>query len=1208
MPKCPVCGAEMVRRTARHGKYAGNEFWGCPNWPSCKGIINITSQTSSPKQPPTVLPTVATPQTVVNKRNYNRQSVLPLRLEAAPLKGFESMQTFESVACDVDILSKIRNKKILRGSVAETAKFRIDLTTQSYDLDKQQRQLCSIVLRLLCRGRITTNSPELDSYIRHLIKGTPEWSDDIFPVVSNSYKQVLPYSYDSSREEKFAQHVLPELLGKNWSLYTTPQAYITSMCIENEDLKEFYSQRVDFLITVDNKSYVVELDGPEHQEHKDNDESRDRILEENGYKVFRFANSEFDIDPDNIISELSRYIKKNDYAAVKLTTAEKRLIAAKYVHQLQIAITTAVANGVIACSSNLKIVHSIDGLTPALTTKLTKLAIEDLKIVFDNYCDLYGIGKFFNCTLSDSPDALICFGCVKDGASEKVVVSDIKFSYPIDNQISDYSGLKISNVAEETLHYFLKYIFKFDKFREGQYAGLERLLKRLDSIILLPTGSGKSLIYQLAALLVPGKTFIISPLISLMRDQLDNLANIGIDCAISLSKQSRPDKELNSPSNVMIYASPERLQIDSFRECVENMLLRNVVYAVAVDEAHCVSEWGHDFRTAYLNIGRTSRNIFKCKGVVPVIIALTGTASTAVLKDVKRELQITDYDAIITPRTFDRSELKFKVFKSQSSSKANKLRNIISDVIPDEFNKTEVAFYQLSEDTTNCGIVFCPHVNGEYGIQQVQDELNTTGALTDIFSGSAPKKFYGDWEFSKQESASKFKSNQVNILVATKAFGMGIDKPNVRFTIHYGVPGSIESFYQEAGRAGRDGNDALCTLILSKDNVKADQTLLDPTTPLSEVADIIESQGYLERDDISRMLFFHVNSFKGISIEQENVNVIIDSLYDEDNLVDYPKTFPCKTRDKLDMYQKAVQRLLVLGIVADCTVNYNQNELNITPGTQDQITIENNYAEYVRGYNEGRVTSEMAKMDRLLHEGNKKFAKDASLILIQFIYDTIERGRRRGLREMVNAAEAALNSADPDTTLRQRIVRYFESTYIEELNNVIESKKLGFEKLKEIIHGKEVPETNEVVGGIRSVNEAMGLRGEVSRVLESMPDHPGLLALRALAEMYCKDPEIDIIAEDFKASIQFALDKYSYPKEKLKSFILYFLKEILQHDQAWFITVIKSIDLHFNKEDLCGKLIESNDLHEEEKTVPSLIYFTIQGQKTLKCIRNMKGD
>ena len=876
-------------------------------------------------------------------------------------------------------------------------------------------------------------------------------------------------------------------------------------------------------------------------------------------------------------------------------------------HQLQIAITTAIANGAISCSSGLKITHIIDGLTPALTMKLTTFAIEDLKKVFDNYCDLYGINTFFNCSLSESPDALICFGCVKDGASEKVVVSDIKFSYPIDNQTSDYSDLKIANVTEGTLHYFLKYIFKFDEFREGQYAGLERLLNRLDSIILLPTGSGKSLIYQLAALLVPGKTFIISPLISLMKDQLDNLANIGIDCAVSLSKQSRPDKELNSPSNVMIYASPERLQIDSFRECVENMLLRNVVYAVAVDEAHCVSEWGHDFRTAYLNIGRTSRNIFKCKGVVPVIIALTGTASTAVLKDVKRELQITDYDAIITPKTFDRSELKFKVFKSQSNSKANKLRNIISDVIPDEFHKTEGAFYQLSEDKTNCGIVFCPHVNGEYGIQQVKDELNTTRALTDIFSGSAPKKFYGDWEFSKQESASKFKSNQVNTLVATKAFGMGIDKPNVRFTIHYGVPGSIESFYQEAGRAGRDGKDALCTLILSKDNVKADQTLLDPTTPLSEVADIIESQGYLERDDISRMLYFHVNSFKGISVEQKNVNDIIDSLYDGDNLVDYPKTFPCKTRDKLDMYQKAVQRLLVLGIVADCTVNYNQNELNITPGTQDQITIEENYAEYVRGYNEGRVTSEMAKMDRILNEGNKKFAGDASLILIQFIYDTIERGRRRGLREMVNAAEAALNSSDPDTTLRQRIVRYFESTYIEELNNVIESKKLGFEILKEIIHGKEVPETNEVVGGIRSVNEAMGLRGEVSRVLESMPDHPGLLALRALAEMYCKDPEIDVIAEDFKASIQFALDKYSYPKEKLKNFILYFLKEILQHDQTWFITVLKSIDLRFNKEELCGTLIDNSDLKEEEKTVPSLIYFTMQGQKTLKSIRNMKG-
>lgn len=646
----------------------------------------------------------------------------------------------------------------------------------------------------------------------------------------------------------------------------------------------------------------------------------------------------------------------------------------------------------------------------------------------------------------------------------------------------------------------------------------------------------------------------------------------------------------------------------TFRNSISTMYIDNKVFAVAIDEAHCVSEWGHDFRTAYLNIGRTSRKIFNIGGHVPAIIALTGTASSAVLKDVKRELEISDYEAIITPETFDREELNYKVVTADSDMKQAQLKGVLGHTVPDFFNMPPNSFYRLNGYETNSGIIFCPHINGDFGISSVADTVKSVGIKCDIYSGTKPKNAPQDWNKYKEASAQAFKDNDISILSATKAFGMGIDKPNVRFTIHYGIPSSIESFYQEAGRAGRgkDVDKALCTIILSAENMREDDMLLNPATSLQKVCNVMSSKRY-DNDDISRMLYFHTKSFQGTEFEIRNTDILLYPLFDSNGelsvkpvLLSYGNAGRntmtrrsgsiCVGGSQEDM-QKALQRLLVLGIVSDYTIDYSAREFTVYTGSAEENDIREKYLLYVKGYNEGRVKSELKKLDGT-YPSKLAFAANAAHTLTDFIYDTIEKGRRRGLREMRNAALAALNSENPDKTLRNRIIRYFETVYAEELNKVVESAEHGFDIIPRIIDGIENAESGEKTGGIRSANEASGLRGGVSRFLESIPDHPGLLMLRALSELMCNNYNIDSIIADINAACLYAVESYSYPQEKLIEPLIYCMHKVLERDESIFNDIANAISEYISTTELCSVLLDSTDIKESDKAIPAEIFFT----------------
>lgn len=406
------------------------------------------------------------------------------------------------------------------------------------------------------------------------------------------------------------------------------------------------------------------------------------------------------------------------------------------------------------------------------------------------------------------------------------------------SQWSDYS-LRISdkhiryNVTEKdkaVVEYFLNDMFGKEHFRPKQFEIVQIALNGKNVIGLLPTGSGKSIAFQLSALLQPMPSIIIAPLVSLMEDQVYNLISNGITNVASINSSRSIDEKQECLKGIIkdnysfVYISPERLQIPSFRETIGNKKIGYVV----LDEAHCVSQWGHDFRTSYLRVGDTVKRF----APDAVIMALTGTASSNVITDIKRELHMSKKVSIVAIENFRREELHFRVLKKKSnSSLADTIKDGIINIAVDEAVRELSKAYDKSfreymlpteKGYENAGIVFNPYAaKNRSSVADVFAKLKQLKTLKNLEIG----QYTGQLNTAKKTSAQRdFIENQTAVLVSTKAFGMGIDKPNIRFTVHTCVPESIEAFYQEAGRAGRDGNYAVNIIVAPPDSTKYDES------------------------------------------------------------------------------------------------------------------------------------------------------------------------------------------------------------------------------------------------------------------------------------------------------------------------------------------------------------------------------------------------
>ena len=371
-------------------------------------------------------------------------------------------------------------------------------------------------------------------------------------------------------------------------------------------------------------------------------------------------------------------------------------------------------------------------------------------------------------------------------------------------------------------HKVLKEIFGYDSFRDGQEELVDSTLAGRDVLGILPTGAGKSICYQVPALLFEGISLIISPLISLMKDQVTALNQVGVHAAYINSSltEAQYRKAMENARNgqyKIIYVAPERLMTESFLSlvsCVD-------ISMVAVDEAHCISQWGQDFRPSYLKIVDFINTLPKR----PVIVAYTATATKVVKEDIVCILGLQDPTIVVTG--FDRKNLYYAVKKPK-----NKM--------------TELLGY-LEKNRDKSGIIYC---NTRKNVEEVYETLVKEGYLT-------AKYHAGLSDSTRKQNQEDFIYDVKPIMVATNAFGMGIDKSNVRFVIHYNMPKDIESYYQEAGRAGRDGEPSECILLYSGQDVKINEFLISKQTENEEL-DYEERELIRERDSerLRKMTFY----------------------------------------------------------------------------------------------------------------------------------------------------------------------------------------------------------------------------------------------------------------------------------------------------------------------------------------------------------------
>lgn len=341
----------------------------------------------------------------------------------------------------------------------------------------------------------------------------------------------------------------------------------------------------------------------------------------------------------------------------------------------------------------------------------------------------------------------------------------------------------------------LKQYYGYSSFRDGQEEIIREILNGNDVLTIMPTGGGKSICYQVPALILDGITLVISPLISLMKDQVDNINNLGINAAYINSSLSNVEinnilDEAARNEIKILYVAPERLESQAFLELISSINIS----MVAIDEAHCVSQWGHDFRSSYRRISRVI-SILRNR---PIVTAFTATATSEVREDIIKLLELNNPKVFISG--FDRKNLKITIEKG-----VNK-KNYILDYINNNRNESGIIYASTRKE-----------------VDSLYELLTSKGLQVEKYHAGLSDEY-------RKQAQESFIYDKCNIIIATNAFGMGIDKSNVRYVIHYNMPKNIEGYYQEIGRAGRDGEESECIMLFSPGDVQTQKYIIETAT------------------------------------------------------------------------------------------------------------------------------------------------------------------------------------------------------------------------------------------------------------------------------------------------------------------------------------------------------------------------------------------
>lgn len=1158
--QCPVCAAAMILRTARRGPNAGNQFWGCSGYPKCKGTRDTGPEvnthggiSSSALESTETRSSVRVPVPWADRTN--REAWIAEYTTIGSLAGFSRNAIGVLDDADLDTLSQtlILSTRGRSRASSETQRIAASLLAKIFQRGRAPLPTIAVeVAAIECNelGDIISWLPEDHPEIgfetgrgfklskAHLVWSLARRSEfRLAGEFSSSMSAEVPL-FDATLEEDFLCQWVSNNLPAGAGHWFIPQANLDRL-LEANGKTDGGARRVDFLFAHPlAKPLVVEIDGHEHDDDPAIDKVRDELLAGIGIKVIRITNSEMEEGDGDALQAVRGHCEKALLASENITSAEQgiidSLLQCMSASKLQLAITRALQfgwlepNGIwafdiegigdVAFAAVTDLLQLISGLDLLYGTDISPSSVTIRTSNTEHHLSRNHSGEYIQTTedAADAPQALQIvlendkgpFHETPSGADIIIRPVFLPVQLAVESSFSTNVRPTIRSSdhdAEVALTPFLQQIFRKRQFRELQAKSVLNALCGVDSIILLPTGAGKSIIYQLAGLLMPGVTLVVDPIVSLIEDQVEGLLQYGIDRAVGITAAINSTEErerllrgVERGAYQFVLHSPERLQSPAFRSTLRALAETSRINLAVIDEAHCVSEWGHDFRPAYLNLGRNLRTFGKDRnGSPPTLIALTGTASRSVLRDVLTELDIdrSNSDALIRPHSFDREELHFHISRPERTDDVSaSLRGILHQ-LPDKFGLPKDEFYRPAGRKTASGIVFVPFVNGwTHGIMAAKEAVRTaTGANVTHYSGKAPKGQEANWEVAKRINVKEFKSNDAPVLVSTKAFGMGIDKPNIRYTVHLGMPGSLEGFYQEAGRAGRDRTDAHCAVVFSEFDEDRSDALLDPSIDLVEARNRFDEQTKKRKndDDVTRALWFHLNSFTG----QEEELTQVDEVLNAADTLDAADTFDLPFNSGMNGrsgQERALFRLVKVGAIRDYEVIYGSHIFRVYVAAFDLGKCKASLLEYVQSAQPGRVKMFAQQLDAVSPDIAASNALSLSELLIEFTYDVIERSRRRAIQEAVLLARRS----NSDAEIRRRLLDYLqEGVGTEAFDVLLAETDVKFEPWCEFIDK------------ILSPIDAGEIRGMAIRSLESYPDHPGLLMIRGVSEMMCSDAD-----------------------------------------------------------------------------------------------------
>lgn len=956
------------------------------------------------------------------------------------------------------------------------------------------------------------------------------------PIWSNTIKGDKNRNYYPAKD--FFETTIPNEFGE----YSFVQSLIIPEIEINEivgdDNKNFINQQVDFYLP--QVKLVIEIDGQQHKTDevtRISDSTRDNHLAKYGITTIRIdtielRNGNYKEKVKTIIDYLSRYDKlltfyKNACEKIEKNNLNETDIRTKLLPTAIIRFQVLLIELLIHNYINLTENWNFNILSNEELGNFPEMAISDLLIWLDNLYQLKNKKRLekpnFNIKITDKKSDFIPttkainidFSLFKRYTDENQLNPDIIYlRTDYFDTVKDKNYFRVSttepinyNITNEdksVLEFFLENIFDKPTFREGQFPIISNSLNRKDTIGLLPTGGGKSLCYQLPCLLQPSINFVVCPIKSLMYDQNENLVNMLVTnvsfVTSDLDANERRQIETNFEQGryLFVWISPEKFQISSFREKITSIVANfSIAYAV-VDEVHCLSEWGHDFRISYLNLAKTIDNLSpkdeNGEGKIK-FIGLTATASVNVLKDIKiefsRRKQRLEDENIKSLLDYSRKELKFEVINDKGN-KSKTIKSLLS-----ELHDTE-SFIETNE---KAGLVFTPNVNGANGCFQVSNTLNTLYQnKVSWFSGDIPNRNVFDEktgrktgtesvmqidEFNKfkLQVQKDFKKDKYQILVATKAFGMGIDKQNIFYTFHYGLPSSVEALYQEAGRAGRwdknksenNGKIGKCYVLYSPETYDSERVerLFHKDTTFAEMKEISNEVGF-KGNDIFKQVFLFTQGQKDIEEDFKIILEVVNLYFKQETKVRiFWKDAFVKLRIKNDTLQKAIYRLSLLGIVTDWTTNFIDH-YEVQFNTKHENSITKSVSNYITKYEPNtNVETEISKVQKI------NLLEKSVWYLLNWTFENIAYSRKQSLKTLSDWCSQFKDSE----SFKSRIDSYFiftETTFI--LQHIAENPKDFFKWFEILTTNNQFP----------NLVEFTKLRDSISRFLESYRNNLGL--------------------------------------------------------------------------------------------------------------------